>query len=96
VRVSSHPGVPGLLEAAGGPITSTSANRPGAPPARDAADAAETAAGVAEAGGRVLVLDGGRLHGAQPSTIVRCGATVRLLREGAISRTDLESVVDLE
>lgn len=94
VRVSPHPAIPALLEAAGR-ITSTSANRPGRPPARDEDAAAEVAAAVAETSGRVLVLDGGRLPEARPSTIVRCGETTRLVREGAISRSDLETVVDL-
>lgn len=95
VRVSPHPAIPDLLDAAGR-ITSSSANRPGRPPARDGEAAAEVAAAVAEAGGRVLVLDGGRLPEERPSTIVRCGATTRLIREGAISWTDLATVVDLE
>ncbi|GAA5171583.1 L-threonylcarbamoyladenylate synthase [Modicisalibacter zincidurans] len=37
VRVSDHPGVIALCEAFGGPLVSTSANRAGEPPARDAA-----------------------------------------------------------
>lgn len=37
VRVSAHPLVLGLCQAFGGPIVSTSANRSGDPPARDAA-----------------------------------------------------------
>ena len=95
VRVSPHPAIADLLDAAGR-ITSTSANRPGRPPARDGVEAAAVAAAVAETGGRVVVLDGGRLPEARPSTIVRCGATTRVIREGAISRTDLATVVDLE
>ncbi|MDX1674263.1 MAG: L-threonylcarbamoyladenylate synthase, partial [Longimicrobiales bacterium] len=100
VRVSPHPAIPDLLEAAGGPVTSTSANAPGEPPARDATAAAHVAAAVAalaaerrgaEAGGggdeedrTVLVLDGGRLPQARPSTIVGCGERTRVLREGAL------------
>lgn len=95
VRVSPHPGIPWLLAAAGGPVTSTSANAPGGAPARSGDEAVEVARGVEEAGGDVLVLDGGRLPATRPSTIVRCGRTTRLIREGAISRADLESVVDL-
>lgn len=37
LRVSAHPVVAGLCQAYGGPIVSTSANRSGDPPARDAA-----------------------------------------------------------
>lgn len=38
VRVSAHPGVQALCRAWGGPLVSTSANRSGEPPARDAAE----------------------------------------------------------
>lgn len=96
VRVSPHPAIPDLLDAAGGPVTSTSANEPGRPPARDGESAAAVAAAVEAEGGDVLVLDGGRLPEAPPSTIVRCTETNRLLREGAVSRSELERVVDLQ
>lgn len=96
VRVSPHPAIRPLLVAAGGPITSTSANSPGGEPATDPAAAAEVAEALEETGSEVLVLDGGRLPRAQPSTIVRCDETNRLLRIGSISRPELESVVDLE
>ena len=96
VRVSPHPAIPDLLAAAGGPVTSTSANEPGRPPARDGQSAAAVASAVASGGGRVLVLDGGRLPEAAPSTIVRCDERTRLLREGAVPRSDVERVVDLE
>lgn len=96
VRVSPHPAVQPLLEAAGGPITSTSANAPGAAPATDEPGAAAVAKELERTGAHVLVLDGGRLPAAQPSTIVRCDETNRLLRVGVISRPELESVIDLE
>ena len=94
VRVSPHPGVPALL--VHGPITSTSANRPGRPAARDVEAATDVAAAVEEVGGEVLVLDGGRLPETAPSTIVRCGARTRLIREGAVPKSELERVVTLE
>ena len=91
VRVSPHPAVTDVLAAAGGPVTSTSANRPGQPPARTA--------GAAAAGAEIpglLVLDGGELPPALPSTIVRCGpGPVRILREGVIDREALERVVEV-
>ncbi len=96
VRVSPHGAIPALLEAAGGPITSTSANAPGQAPARDPTAARDVGRALAGEGGDVLVLEGGRLPEARPSTIVRCGGSTRLIREGEISRTDLESVVHLE
>jgi L-threonylcarbamoyladenylate synthase len=91
VRVSPHPAIPDLLDVAGGPVTSTSANRPGDAPARTAAAAAALSLAAP-----LMVLDGGELPPAPPSTIVRCGATVRVLREGVVSRSELEAVVELE
>lgn len=93
VRVSPHPAVADVLRAAAGPVTSTSANPPGQPAARTA----EAAAGSAAALPGLLVLDGGELPPALPSTIVRCGAgPVRILREGVIDRESIERVVDVE
>ena len=91
VRRSPHPAVAALLDAAAGPITSTSANRPGREPARDARGAAREAAAVPE----LLVLDGGRLPTGPPSTIVRCADRVTVIREGAVSRAEIEAVVEL-
>lgn len=93
VRVSPHAGVSALLQAAGGPVTSTSANRPGTPPARDARSAAAAGADI----DGLLVLDGGTLPPALPSTIVRCGAgAARILREGVIERSMIEAAVEVE
>jgi L-threonylcarbamoyladenylate synthase len=92
VRVSPHPGIADLLAAAGGPVTSTSANRPGDRPALDAAGAAEAGRTL----GDLLVLDGGALPPSRPSTVVRCGAAVRILREGVLKRSDLLEITELE
>jgi L-threonylcarbamoyladenylate synthase len=93
VRVSPHPAVGDLLRAAGGPVTSTSANRPGEPPARTAREAALTGGAL----DGLLVLDGGMLPMAAPSTIVWCGGgPVRILREGVIDREAIEAVVEVE
>ena len=92
VRVSPYPGIGDLLAAAGGPVTSTSANRPGEPAALSAAAAAEAGGGLDS----LLILDGGTLPPSRPSTVVRCGARVRILREGALKRSDLLTVTELE
>ncbi len=91
VRVSPHPAVTDLLAAAGGPVTSTSANLPGRPPARSGEAAGVVAAAIPGA----LVLDAGELPFALPSTIVRCGEGVRVLREGAIPTSELTALVDI-
>ena len=85
-----------LIRAHGDPITSTSANRPGVPPATGA-DQIVSQWGEAIARGTLLVLDGGRLKDSQPSTVVDCtGRLPRVIRPGAISAATLrESVPDL-
>ena len=96
VRWTPHQSLARLILAHGEPITSTSANRPGVPPAT-AADQIVTQWGDAIARGTLRVLDGGRLRDSQPSTVVDCtGRRPRVIRPGAISAASLrESVPDL-
>jgi len=98
LRCSPHPVAAALaaaLAAAGaGPLTATSLNRSGEPPARTRAEAERLCAGcdapwclpgAAEAGG------------AEPSSVVDCtGARPRLLRAGAVARADLERALEQE
>jgi L-threonylcarbamoyladenylate synthase len=84
VRVSPHPVVRALLDGFGSPLTSTSANQPGRPPALTG-EAARSAGRALGAGSELLVLEVGQLEASGPSTIVdftRGDATV--LREGTI------------
>jgi L-threonylcarbamoyladenylate synthase len=96
VRWTSHPGMAHLIQRYGRPVTSTSANRPGAPAA---VAASEIVAQWSDAMGRgvLRVLDGGRLSPSSPSTVVDCtGTRPRVIRPGAISAATLrESVPDL-
>jgi len=79
VRQSPHPVAGALVAALGGPLTTTSANRAGEPPATTAA------AVVAALGDACHVLDGGATVGGAPSTLVRVrGAAIEVLRRGAI------------
>ncbi|NUO64471.1 MAG: threonylcarbamoyl-AMP synthase [Gemmatimonadaceae bacterium] len=96
VRWTPHPGLTQLLRAYGQPITSTSANRPGVPPAMSAGEIVD-AWQTEVARGRLVVLDGGRLHPSPASTVVDCtGRRPRVIRPGAISADILrESVPDL-
>ncbi len=93
VRVSPHPAVRALLGAFPRPITSTSANLPGASPAQDADEVAEVlrALGALES---VLVVDGGRLPPSAPSTLVDCSREPpRVLRVGALPLEALRGAV---
>jgi len=87
VRLSSCRPLRVLLERVG-PLTGTSANRAGAPPA-------QTARAVAEAFGADVdvIIDAGATPGGLPSTIVEADETVRIVREGAIARTAIEEAL---
>jgi L-threonylcarbamoyladenylate synthase len=82
-------GIARLVAALGQPLTSTSANLPGQPPAPGAnAIVRDFAAAVEQ--GLLLVLDGGVLGNSPSSTIVDCTQSPpRLVREGAITRAEL-------
>ena len=89
VRWTSHPHVAALIERLGYPLTSTSANQAGGPTAPGASAIASTF-DAAVADGRLLVLDGGTLGDAPPSTVVDCTRGVpRLVRAGAIPVAEL-------
>jgi L-threonylcarbamoyladenylate synthase len=96
VRWTPHEGLSRLLQAYGEPLTSTSANRPGVPPAMSAAEIIEQWP-QAITRGQLAVLDGGRLIPSAPSTVVDCtGRLPRVIRPGAISAETLRaSVPDL-
>ena len=96
VRWTSHPALQRLIAAYGDPITSTSANLPGLPPAMSGSEIVQQWSD-AVAKGVVLVLDGGRLVSSPPSTVVDCtGRRPRVIRPGAISSAQLRaSVPDL-
>jgi L-threonylcarbamoyladenylate synthase len=80
VRVPDHPVACMLAEACGWPITATSANKSGEPPAT----APETVR-LALAADLDGLIDAGPLPGGPPSTIVdAAGGAPRLLRAGAV------------
>lgn len=96
VRWTSHPAIQRLIRALGEPITSTSANRPGVPPAMTSAEILSQWPD-AVASGALRVLDAGRLTPSEPSTVVDCmGRFPRVIRPGAIpARVLRESVPGL-
>jgi L-threonylcarbamoyladenylate synthase len=89
VRHTSHAGIARLVSATSTPLTSTSANRPGGPPA-PGPDRLVDLFGDEERTGELLVLDGGVLGNVPPSTLVDCTDLMpRMVREGAIPRAEL-------
>jgi L-threonylcarbamoyladenylate synthase len=89
VRVSSHPIACALAAELRGPLTATSANLAGEPPAVEL-DAARYALG-----GKVKVfVDGGKLAGGAPSTVVAVDrGGIRVLRPGAVSERQLAAAL---
>jgi L-threonylcarbamoyladenylate synthase len=84
VRQSPHPIAAALVRAVGAPITATSANRSGEPPAMTADEARR-------AFPTVHVLDAGTAGAGLPSTVVRVDddGVMTMLREGAIAANSL-------
>lgn len=92
VRVSPHPFVARLVERFGAPLTSTSLNAAGEPPAQSGSAAAEVVRRLEAPD--VLVLDGGTLSPSMPSSVVDCtGPEPVVLREGAVPTNRLRCVV---
>jgi L-threonylcarbamoyladenylate synthase len=92
VRWTSHQALQKLILAHGDAITSTSANRPGIPPATSAREIREQWAD-ALARGALRVLDGGMLQSSPPSTVVDCtGRAPRVIRPGAIPAARLREI----
>ncbi len=87
VRLSPHPVVRRITRLYG-PITGTSANLSGNPPARTAAEVAKNLPEVD------LIVDAGKTPGQEPSTILDVSVDPpRILREGAIKREELEGAL---
>lgn len=90
VRHSPHPTANQLLAAFGGPITATSANISGHPPAVTADEVARIFAGAVD-----LILDGGKTPGGSGSTLVCLhGTSLSCLREGKIAFSAVQACVD--
>jgi L-threonylcarbamoyladenylate synthase len=89
VRVPAHPLAQAVLAAFGGPIVAPSANRSGRPSPTNLADAVEETGTFA-----ATSLDGGACEIGLESTVVSClGGSIRLLRPGAVTRSQIEAVV---
>jgi len=91
VRVPDHDDMRALLRACGGVLRVTSANLSGEPPALTADEARRPL------GDRVaMILDGGPVRGGVPSSVVRVsGGRLEVLREGALSASELHTVAGI-
>jgi len=91
VRWTSHCHTADLVASLGEPITSTSANLQGGDTAPGVGAIKRSFAAAVESG-RLLILDGGVLGNVPPSSVVDCtGPVPKLIREGAILRTELRA-----
>ena len=72
-----------------GPLTGTSANRSGQPPAQSAEDVMHQLGSMVD-----VIVDGGPAPGGQPSTVLQILPELRILRQGATSRLKLQEVLD--
>lgn len=88
IRIPAHPIPIALIEGLGTPIVGTSANLSGQPSPLTAAEV------YAQLGDRIdLIIDCGRCRGGKESTIIDVtGATPVILREGAISREEIQKI----
>lgn len=93
IRMPNHPFCLALARALQGPVVSTSVNQTGAAPLGHLENIARALGDRAEE--VPCVFDAGILPPSAPSTIVRLlGDTVEVLREGAISKADIEKVLN--
>lgn len=90
LRMPDHPAALALLRRTG-PMAVSSANLTGVPAAMTAHEAQEQLGAAVQ-----IFLDAGRAPGGVPSTIVDAtGTELRIVRTGAITREQIEAVVDL-
>lgn len=71
-----------------GPLTGTSANRSGQPPAQSAGDVMQQLGPVVD-----VIVDGGPAPGGRPSTVLQIVPKLRILRDGEVTRKQLEVVL---
>jgi L-threonylcarbamoyladenylate synthase len=92
LRVSSQPIAAQLLQALGHPLTATSANPSGKPPARTAQEARKYFFGQID-----IFVDGGKLASKTGSTVVEMvGDRLKIIREGEIDRSQIAEVLGAE
>lgn len=89
VRISSRPTAMELVRMLGRPLTATSANPTGKPAARTVEEAISYFAGAVE-----IFVDGGGLTSKTGSTVIEiCGKEIKIIREGEITRAELNATI---
>jgi len=89
MRVSSHPIARALAAGLRGPLTATSANLAGEPPAVDPGAARRAL------GDKIKIVEDGELAGGPPSTVVAINRSgMRVLRPGAVSERQLAAALE--
>ncbi|HEX8141830.1 MAG TPA: L-threonylcarbamoyladenylate synthase [Pyrinomonadaceae bacterium] len=89
IRLPDNKTVRDLVRACGGALTATSANTAGDEPARTAEEVARYFPDQLD-----LIVDGGEAQSSLASTVLdTSGATARLIREGAVSRRELQQTL---
>ena len=88
LRVPAHPLARALLAAFGGPVVAPSANRSGRPSPTTYADALEETGPAA-----AVALDGGPCAVGLESTVIALLDRPRLLRPGAVTRAEIETLI---
>jgi L-threonylcarbamoyladenylate synthase len=89
VRVPDHDELRAWIGKSGGAIAATSANRSGEPDALTAAEVERYFGNSVE-----VIIDGGRVKGGVPSTVVNCVASeTSILREGAVPEAEIRKTL---
>ena len=84
IRQTSHPVAAAIVERLGAPITSSSANQAGQPPATSGQELIGLLESFGPAGREAWVIDAGTLPASAPSTLIDCtGPSPRVGRAGA-------------
>jgi L-threonylcarbamoyladenylate synthase len=92
LRVPDHPVPRELSRLLDWPITGTSANIAGGPEPLSADDVRRVLGDAVD-----LIIDGGPCHGDRPSTVIDCTRDPpRILRLGAVSREEIERLLERE
>jgi L-threonylcarbamoyladenylate synthase len=90
IRVPRHPVARALAKALGSPLTATSANRTGRPPARSASQVEKNLGAEIS-----LIIDGGFSAASSPSTIVASGrGRIEVVRQGCIAAKQISKFLD--